>query len=114
MLYMGWTTVGNREQAESMAKQLVDNKLAACVQIDGPIVSYYEWKGKLEKAEEFRLCLKLLPARLRATEEWLGQHHPYEVPEWVAVPADRVAQKYLSWARANSTSAPFNESQSSI
>jgi periplasmic divalent cation tolerance protein len=114
MLLIGWTTVGTRDQAEVLAKGLVDAQLAACVQVEGPITSFYTWEGKATRAEEYRLCVKLLPARVRALEEWITRHHPYDTPEWLVVPAERVAQKYLSWARANCTSAPFTESKSSI
>jgi periplasmic divalent cation tolerance protein len=80
---------------------------AACVQIDGPISSVYQWKGKVETTSEFRLLVKFIPAKGHALQEWLLKHHPYETPEWVVMRAEEVAEKYLSWARANSTSAPL-------
>ena len=107
MLMLGWTTVDKKEDAERLARGLVENGLAACVQIEGPIASIYRWQGKLETAEEFRLLVKFLPALNIAVEQWLVTQHPYETPEWVVVQAEHVAEKYLSWARANSTSAPL-------
>jgi len=77
------------------------------VQIDGPIVSFYRWEGKIERAEEYRLCLKCVTATLPALEQHVLAHHPYATPEWLVVPAERVAEKYLSWAEANSTSSPL-------
>lgn len=107
MLMLGWTTVEKKADAERLADGLVAARLAACVQIDGPIRSTYVWQGKLEHSEEYRLLIKFIPARGRALEEWLLRQHPYETPEWVVVRAEQVAEKYLSWARANSTSAPL-------
>ncbi|MFT3782073.1 MAG: divalent-cation tolerance protein CutA [Nibricoccus sp.] len=107
MLLVGWTTVGNREDANRLARDLVEKGLAACVQIEGPITSHYVWQGKVEAAEEFRLMVKLIPARAHAVKSWIEQHHPYETPEWIVVRAEEVAEKYLSWARSNCTSAPL-------
>lgn len=113
-MFIGWTTVETREQADTLATQLVEAGLVACAQIDGPITSVYRWKGKTERAEEFRLTLKIVPARVKEIEAFLERHHPYDTPQWVAVRAEQVSEKYLSWARANSTSGPFNESQPPI
>jgi periplasmic divalent cation tolerance protein len=107
MLLVGWTTVGNREDAGRLARGLVETGLAACVQIDGPITSHYVWQGQVETAEEFRLTAKFIPARASAVETWLKAQHPYDTPEWIVVRAEYVAEKYLSWARANCTSAPL-------
>lgn len=107
MLMIGWTTVAKREDAEQIARTLVEQGLAACVQIEGPVHSVYRWEGKLDAAAEFRLMIKFIPARGRGLEAWLLAHHPYDTPEWFVVRAEQVAEKYLSWARANSTSAPL-------
>jgi|GEM_PF-473753 periplasmic divalent cation tolerance protein len=104
MLMIGWTTVETREQAETLARGLIEQKLAACVQIEGPITSVYRWKGRLETATEFRLCVKFLPEQQTALAAWIAAHHPYETPEWIAVRSEIVAEKYLSWAKANSSS----------
>lgn len=107
MLLVGWTTVGNRQDADRLAQGLVTARLAVCVQIDGPITSHYIWQGQPETAEEYRLNMKFLPARANAVKTWLEQHHPYDTPEWLVVRAEDVAEKYLSWARTNCTSAPL-------
>lgn len=107
MLLVGWTTVGNREDAGRLARGLVETGLAACVQIDGPLSSHYVWQGQVETAEEFRLTVKFIPARASAVETWLKAQHPYDTPEWIVVRAEYVTEKYLSWARANCTSAPL-------
>jgi periplasmic divalent cation tolerance protein len=106
-MMIAWTTVEKKEDAERMAAEAVRLGLAACVQIDGPIVSHFKWQGRNERSEEFRLCFKFAPAALAPLETWVLAHHPYENPEWIAVRAERAAEKYLSWAEANFTSRPF-------
>ena len=102
-MLIAWTTLANREKAEELARAVVEQRLAACVQIDGPIISHYRWQGRPERAEEFRLCFKLLPAQQVPLEAWLFAHHPYDAPEWIILRAESVGEKYLSWARSNST-----------
>jgi periplasmic divalent cation tolerance protein len=102
-MLIAWTTLANREQAEELARAAIEQRLAACVQIDGPIVSHYLWQGRPERAEEFRLCFKFLPAQQKALEVWLFAHHSYDTPEWIVLRAESVGEKYLSWAKANST-----------
>jgi periplasmic divalent cation tolerance protein len=104
---IGWTTVATRADADRIAAALVEARWAVCVQIEGPITSHYRWEGRIRRDEEYRLMVKFLPEHLGAIEMWLGHHHPYDNPEWVVVSADHVAEKYLSWAQANSTSPPF-------
>ena len=112
MLLIGWTTVGKCEDAGRLARGLVEARLVACVQIDGPITSHYIWENRAETAEEFRLMIKFIPARAVAVETWLRAQHPYDTPEWVVVRAEHVAEKYLSWARSNCSDAPLNSSKS--
>lgn len=106
-MLLAWTTVATRADADRLAGDAVARQLAACVQIDGPIVSVYRWQGQVERSEEFRLCFKLLPEQAAALEKHVLAHHPYDTPEWLIVPAQRVGEKYLSWAKANSSSAPL-------
>lgn len=102
-----WTTVATRADAERIAAGVVERQLAACVQIDGPITSFYRWEGKLERSEEYRICLKCLSAALPALEKYVFSVHPYETPEWLVTAATHVGGKYLSWASANSTTSPL-------
>jgi len=106
-LLVGWTTAASRNAATLLAEEIVSHRLAVCVQIEGPVRSYYQWKGKLEEAEEFRLTLKFLESQQAELERHLLQHHPYEIPEWVVIRAENVGEKYLSWARANSSTPPL-------
>lgn len=106
-MYIGWTTVETREQADTLARGLVDARLAACVQVDGPIRSTYRWEGRVQQGNEYRLTVKYVAQRQAEIETWLLARHPYENPEWVVVRADHVSEKYLSWAQANSTPLPL-------
>ena len=105
-MYILWTTVGSRADADRIATDVIDRHLAACVQIEGPIISHYCWQGHREQNEEFRLCFKCLAEGLPALERHVFSVHPYEVPEWIAVATEHVGEKYLSWARSNSTTPP--------
>ena len=67
-MFVAWTTVADRADADRLAAGAVERGLAACVQIDGPVTSHYRWEGKLERSEEFRLTFKCLPERLMALE----------------------------------------------
>lgn len=106
-MLIAWTTVATRAEADALAAGILAANLAACVHVDGPITSHYRWQGKLERNEEFRLCLKFLPAQLLALEAHVLRHHPYTTPEWIVVRAEHVGEKYLSWAQANSSPLPL-------
>jgi periplasmic divalent cation tolerance protein len=106
-VFIAWTTVANRADADRIAADAIAGNLAVCVQIDGPIVSHYRWEGKAGRSEEFRLLFKCLPEILPALERHVLATHPYDTPEWLVVRAERVAEKYLSWAQANSSTPPL-------
>ncbi|OGV25376.1 MAG: hypothetical protein A3F18_00240 [Legionellales bacterium RIFCSPHIGHO2_12_FULL_37_14] len=74
------TTVESLEQAELMAKALVNEKLAACVHYSA-INSMYRWQGKVEKASEWSLRIKADLSMLENLLKWIAKNHPYEVPE---------------------------------
>ena len=104
---IAWTTVAKREDADRIAAEAVGAGLAACVQVEGPVRSVYRWEGRLENAEEFRLMFKCLPGQLASLERHVLERHPYDTPEWIAIEADAVGEKYLSWARANAHLPPL-------
>ncbi len=111
-MFVAWTTVAKPEDAARLARGAVDARLAACVQVEGPVTSHYRWQDRHEEAPEYRLLFKFLPEQADALEAWILARHPYETPEWVVVRAERVSGKYLSWARATSKSAPSRNPQS--
>lgn len=106
-MFIAWTTVATRADAERIAAGVVARNLALCVQIDGPIASHYRWNGQIERSEEFRLSFKVLPSHVEPLEKHVLATHPYDTPEWIAVRAERVGEKYLSWATANSSTPPL-------
>jgi periplasmic divalent cation tolerance protein len=106
-MLLAWTTVEKRAEAERLAAEVIARNLAVCVQIDGPVISHYRWHGQDERAEEFRLCFKFLPTHAAPLEAHVLAHHPYDTPEWVVVQAERVGEKYLSWANTNSSTPPL-------
>jgi periplasmic divalent cation tolerance protein len=96
-MMVGWTTTATRPDAERLARGLVDERLAACAQVGGPITSVYRWEGAVETAEEFRVTVKFAARQAGAVEDWLARHHPYKTPQWVACAVDAALQKYLKW-----------------
>ena len=106
-MFIAWTTVATRADADRIAAGAVARNLAVCVQIDGPIISHYRWNGEPERTEEFRLSFKCLPAQVAALQQHVLAGHPYDTPEWLVVRAEQVGEKYLSWAEANSTTPPL-------
>ena len=111
-MFVAWTTTANRADADRLARGAVEARLAVCAQVDGPVTSHYHWEGKLEQAEEFRVCFKYLPANASSLSAWVHNHHPYTIPQWIEVSTENVGEKYLSWAMANSTSRPFTQTKS--
>ncbi|NTV14575.1 MAG: divalent cation tolerance protein CutA [Desulfobulbaceae bacterium] len=99
MMSIGWTTTADRESAEKLARLSVEMKFAACAQVDGPIRSFYRWEGTPASAEEYRITFKFISEKAAELEAWLREEHPYEIPQWLAVPAQNVLAEYWQWAR---------------
>ena len=102
LLLIGWTTVDSETVAESLARGMVEQGLAACVQIEGPVQSVYRWKGAVQSDREWRLMVKFAAGQSERLSAFIKRNHPYDVPEWVVVRADQVAPDYLKWAVQNS------------
>ncbi|KQO00190.1 MULTISPECIES: divalent-cation tolerance protein CutA [Stenotrophomonas] len=86
--------------AQALARLLVERRLAACVNLLPPMQSVYRWQGQVEQAEEFQLLIKTTAGRLEALTAALLQHHPYELPEILAVSPSAGLPAYLDWIRA--------------
>lgn len=112
-MLVAWTTTAERADADRLARGAVEGHLAVCAQVDGPITSYYRWEGRLEQATEYRVWFKCLRSNAADLMGWVHHHHPFDTPQWIVVDAEHVGEKYLSWAIANSTSPPFNDSEPS-
>ncbi|HEV2969175.1 MAG TPA: divalent-cation tolerance protein CutA [Pirellulales bacterium] len=91
------TTTDGKDLAERIGRTLVDGRLAACVQIIGPITSIYRWEGKTEMAEEWQCWIKTTSDRYAAVEHAIRQIHTYSVPEILAVPVVAGNPAYLKW-----------------
>jgi len=83
--------------ADRIARALVENRLAACVNQLPPVASTYRWQGAVESATEVSLLIKCTRDRYAAVEEAIRQMHPYQVPEIVALPVIAGFGPYLRW-----------------
>jgi periplasmic divalent cation tolerance protein len=100
------STVNDQAQAQEMARKLVERKLAACVQVVGPITSTYRWKEMIEVDQEWMLVCKTRGALFAVIEAAIRELHPYETPEIVAVPILEGSRGYLAWMDAELVRAP--------
>ena len=91
------TTTETKEEAQKIAHYLVEQKLAACAQITGPIESTYRWKGKVETAGEWLCLIKTRESLFGKVEAAIKKLHPYETPEIIAVPIVKGSKEYLAW-----------------
>ncbi|MDI1237350.1 MAG: divalent-cation tolerance protein CutA [Polaromonas sp.] len=96
---MVMTAVGSEAAAEMLAQQLVEARLAACVQVM-PVKSFYVWQGKSRKEAEFLLLIKTRAALYAQVEAFIITRHPYETPEILQVPVSAGANAYLQWLGA--------------
>jgi periplasmic divalent cation tolerance protein len=89
------------EPAERVARALVDEGLAACVNRIPGVLSNFRWQGRVEEDRETLLLIKSTAARLPALRERIVALHPYELPEVVAVPVSGGLEAYLDWVRSS-------------
>jgi len=90
-------TCPNTQVAEQLATSLVEQRLAACINIVPGLTSIYRWQGKLEKGTEVLLLIKSTREHYSAVESAIRQQHPYELPEIIAVTLDEGSPDYLRW-----------------
>jgi periplasmic divalent cation tolerance protein len=91
------TTTGSEEEAERIAAELLERRLAACVQILGPIISRYRWQGALETAREWQCLVKTEASLYDELERAVRELHSYEEPEILATPIVAGSRGYLNW-----------------
>ncbi|MBN2023411.1 MAG: divalent-cation tolerance protein CutA [Pirellulales bacterium] len=91
------TTTPTEQDARRIAAALVEARLAACVQISGPIQSTYRWKGAIESAAEWQCAAKTRRDLVGQIEEAIGRLHPYDVPEILALPILSAGASYAAW-----------------
>lgn len=91
------TTTPSLDEARQIAQTLVNQRLAACVQIVGPIESVYRWQGQVETAAEWQCVIKTSLAKYSAVEHAIGELHSYDVPEIIATQIVDGSEAYLHW-----------------
>ncbi len=94
------TTVADLEAARILAREILNQRLAACVQWY-PIESMYRWEGKIEHDREILLQAKTTATGATALQQYIRQHHPYETPEIIVLPISDGHPDYLNWIRHN-------------
>jgi periplasmic divalent cation tolerance protein len=100
------TNLPDSDAAFNLARELVDLRLAACVNVLPPVTSFYRWEGRLEEATERPVLAKSTAERYPALEAAIRERHPYAVPEIVAWPVERGLPAYLRWVEDESRPAP--------
>lgn len=90
----------DKAAARNLARQLVEEGHAACVNVLEPCESVYRWKGAVEQAQEVPVLIKTTATGYAALEAAICRHHPYELPEIIAVPLSRGLPAYLEWVAA--------------
>jgi len=90
-------TAGNRDEGLRIGRALVEERLAACVNVVGPICSIYRWEGAVEEAEEHLLVVKARAGDLDALAARVRALHSYDVPEVLALPVTAGSEDYLAW-----------------
>jgi periplasmic divalent cation tolerance protein len=92
-----FVTTGSEDQAAAIARALVNERLAACVNIVGPVRSIYRWRDGVEDDREFLLVIKTRALHYMKVETRVREMHTYEVPEVLALNADRGSPPYIQW-----------------
>jgi len=91
------TTAGSQQEAQQIARTLVDGRLAACVNIIPQIQSIYRWQGKVEDAQEWLLLIKMTDQAFERVRDAIGELHSYELPECISLSVEDGSAAYLNW-----------------
>ena len=105
MVVLILTTVPDDASGEALARTLVEERLAACVNLHAPMTSLYRWSGVVEREVERQLIIKTTSDRIPAVEARVRQLHRYDVPEFLVVPVATGGAAYLSWVSDQTRSA---------
>jgi len=99
------TMFPQRDAAESLARELLAARLAACVQVGATVRSLYHWRGEIETADETPVAIKTRAPLYAKLEAAIRARHPYELPEIIAVPITDGLPAYLDWIAAEASAA---------
>jgi periplasmic divalent cation tolerance protein len=91
------STAGSKEEASTIARKLVEERVAACVNIIGPIESVYRWQGQVESVTEFTMLVKTTSAKSKAAMQRIRELHSYELPEAIQIDIQDGCPEYLKW-----------------
>lgn len=91
------STFPDRESAEQVARALVEDRLAACVNVGAQLRSFYYWEGKLESSTEVPIMLKTTRNRVAQAIKLIEQRHPYDLPEVITLDISGGSERYLNW-----------------
>ena len=94
------TTVPNEKEAESLARKIIEARLAACVQVLPRMKSFYFWENAVQTDTENLLLIKTVPAKYDELEKFIQTHQSYDVPEIVGIRAENVSESYFKWLKA--------------
>jgi periplasmic divalent cation tolerance protein len=100
------TTVPSDNRGDELARTLVDERLAACVNIYPPMVSLYRWHGKVERDEERQIVIKTSRDRVQALEARIKELHSYELPEFIVLGVTEGSEGYLEWVAEEASPVP--------
>ena len=100
-----FTNLPDRASAEKLAALLIEQRLAACVNVLAPCISSYRWEGKVQRDEEHPMLIKTAQDRYTELEAAIRANHPYELPEIVAVPIGGGLPAYLQWVESETRPA---------
>ena len=94
-----FTTAPSSEQAETLARRIVEAKLASCVQVLPQMKSFYFWENEVQEDSEHLLLIKTIEETFDELESFIKANHSYDVPEIVAVSSEKVSNDYLKWMK---------------
>ena len=100
------TNLPDRAAAEKLAASLIEQRVAACVNILAPCRSVYRWQGAVQNDEEHPMLIKTTTERYAALEAAIRAAHPYDLPEIVALPIERGLPTYLNWIATETAATP--------
>src|SRR5256885_11405259 len=91
------STAASQAEASRIAEELVERRLAACVNVVGRVQSFYRWEDKLQRAEEFLIIIKTITAHEEQLRAAIRELHSYDLPEFVTIQVEGGSQDYLQW-----------------
>lgn len=94
------TMYATRAGADEFARLAVEERLAACAHVEGPVTARFWWAGQINEVEEWRVTCKTTMLRFPELEARIKEHHPYEVPEILSLPVRAGSDEYLGWMRS--------------